>query len=61
MRIRHFGFLANRCRAQRIEEIRAATDAAQQPETTPRPRRLPLSTAIRVLCADRVGYGSPLT
>ena len=27
----------------------------------PRPRRLPLSTAIRVLCADRVGYGSPLT
>jgi hypothetical protein len=34
MRIRHFGFLANRCRAQRIEEIRAAIDAAQQPETT---------------------------
>ena len=27
MRIRHFGFLANRCRAQRIEEIRAAIDA----------------------------------
>jgi len=36
MRIRHFGFLANRCRAQRIEEIRAAIDAAQQPETIPR-------------------------
>ena len=29
MRIRHFGFLANRCRTQRIEEIRAAINAAQ--------------------------------
>ena len=27
MRIRHFGFLANRCRTQRIEEIRAAINA----------------------------------
>jgi hypothetical protein len=35
MRIRHFGFLANRCRAERIEAIRAAIDAAQQhPEAT---------------------------
>ena len=34
MRIRHFGFLANRCRAQRLAEIRAAIDAAQQPEPT---------------------------
>jgi hypothetical protein len=31
MRIRHFGFLSNRCRAERIEEIRAAIDVAQQP------------------------------
>jgi Putative transposase/Transposase zinc-binding domain len=29
MRIRHFGFLANRCRAERLEEIRAAIDVAQ--------------------------------
>ena len=29
MRIRHFGFLANRCRQQRLDEIRAAIDAAQ--------------------------------
>ena len=28
MRIRHFGFLANRCRQQRLGEIRAAIDAA---------------------------------
>ncbi len=27
LRIRHFGFLANRCRAERIEQIRAAIDA----------------------------------
>lgn len=31
MRIRHFGLLANRCPTQRIEEIRAAVDVAQQP------------------------------
>jgi hypothetical protein len=28
------GFLANRCRAKRIEEIRTAIDAAQAPEPT---------------------------
>jgi len=27
MRVRHFGFLANRCRARRLSEIRAALDA----------------------------------
>ena len=31
MRIRHFGFLSNRCRTQRIKEIRAALNVAQQP------------------------------
>ena len=31
MRIRHFGFLANRCRAVRLAEIRTAIDVAQQP------------------------------
>ena len=31
MRIRHFGFLSNRCRAERIKEIRAALNVAQQP------------------------------
>lgn len=29
MRIRHFGFLANRCRAERLIQIRAALDAEQ--------------------------------
>lgn len=31
MRIRHFGFLANRCRRQRLAAIRAALDVAKQP------------------------------
>ena len=30
MRIRHFGFLANRYRAARLAEIRSALDVAQQ-------------------------------
>lgn len=34
MRIRHFGFLANRCRVQRLSQIRAAIDAAPPPEAT---------------------------
>ncbi len=35
MRIRHFGFLSNRCRTQRIEEIRAAIGLGQrEPEPT---------------------------
>lgn len=34
MRIRHFGFLANRCRTQRLSQIRAAIDAAPSPEPT---------------------------
>jgi hypothetical protein len=29
MRIRHFGFLANRCRGERLGQIRAAIDAAK--------------------------------
>ena len=32
MRIRHFGFLANRCRRERLEAIRKALDAPPQPE-----------------------------
>lgn len=32
MRIRHFGFLANRCRRERLETIRKALDAPPQPE-----------------------------
>ena len=35
MRIRHFGFLANRCRRVRLEQIRAAL-AAPQPAPEPR-------------------------
>ncbi|NEV65444.1 transposase, partial [Thiorhodococcus minor] len=34
MRVRHFGFLANRCRARRLPEIRAAIAA---PVATPSP------------------------
>jgi hypothetical protein len=38
MRVRHFGFLANRCRARRLAQIRTALDApapaaAEEPET----------------------------
>ena len=63
MRIRHFGFLSNRCRAQRIEEIRAAinaraTSSLSQP---PMPSAPSLSTATPVRCAGRVACGSPLT
>ena len=31
MRVRHFGFLANRCRARRLAEIRAALAAPAPP------------------------------
>jgi len=34
MRIRHFGFLANRCRRERLEAIRKALDAPPQPEAS---------------------------
>jgi len=34
MRIRHFGFLANRCRQQRLAQIRAALDATAPDEET---------------------------
>jgi len=51
MRIRHFGFLANRCRTQRIEEIRAAVDVAQQP---------PELTATSEHQAPFDGYPCPL-
>jgi Putative transposase/Transposase zinc-binding domain len=41
MRVRHFGFLANRCRAKRLAEIRAAlapaTPQAEQPPEKPAP------------------------
>ena len=44
MRVRHFGFLANRCRARRLPEIRAAIDAtptetrrAKTAQAEPRP------------------------
>jgi hypothetical protein len=34
MRVRHFGFLANRCRTRRLEEIRTALAAAPPPAAT---------------------------
>ena len=37
MRIRHFGFLANRCRTQRLRQIRAAIDATPPPQRTEDP------------------------
>ena len=62
MRIRHFGFLANCCRTQRIEETRAAIDVAQQPlSQPPLASTKPLSTATPVLCASAAGCGLPLT
>ena len=35
MRVRHFGFLANRCRAQRLAEIRTALAAPMPPASAP--------------------------
>lgn len=34
MRIRHFGFLANRCRSAHLRKIRTTIDAAPSPEPT---------------------------
>jgi hypothetical protein len=42
MRIRHFGFLANRCRERRLTEVRAALDAPP-PEETSKDRKEPAS------------------
>ena len=58
MRVRHFGFLANRCRARRLAEIRTALEApapavAEEPESTRRP-----STAIPVPPAAPDACGS---
>lgn len=41
MRIRHFGFLANRCRAERLTQIRAAIDAAQNTPAPAEPEGVP--------------------
>lgn len=51
MRIRHYGFLANRCCSQRIAEIRQtlmrqAETEALQPTTAPRQQTIPLSLTI---------------
>ncbi len=40
MRIRHFGFLANRCRAKRLAQIRAAIAEERQQATTSAPTEL---------------------
>nr|WP_276568914.1 transposase [Thiococcus pfennigii] len=37
MRVRHYGFLANRCRARRLPEIRAAIAAAPPPTQATEP------------------------
>jgi len=42
MRIRHFGWLANRCRAKRLAEVRAAINAPP-PEETSEDRQEPAS------------------
>jgi hypothetical protein len=41
MRVRHFGFLANRCRARRLSEIRAALDAPPPPAAEPKEETVP--------------------
>ncbi len=51
VRIRHFGFLANRCRTERLEEIRIAINAA---------RPLPEPTTDAQSPAPFVGYPCPL-
>ena len=50
MRIRHFGFLANRCRAGRIAEIRATIDAAQPEPTASGERPTPFDGYPCPLC-----------
>jgi hypothetical protein len=50
MRIRHFGFLANRCRTERIAEIRAAIDAAQPEPTAGGERQAPFDGYPCPLC-----------
>jgi hypothetical protein len=50
MRVRHYGFLANRCRAQRLSVIRAAIE--EQRETT-------LASAVDVADAPFAGYPCP--
>jgi hypothetical protein len=54
MRIRHYGFLANRCRRQRLEKIRAALSvseagSAAKGKNTPAPRE-PLPTQHSCRC-----------
>jgi hypothetical protein len=41
MRVRHFGFLANRCRARRLSEIRAALDAPPPSATEAKEETVP--------------------
>lgn len=37
MRVRHYGFLANRCRRRRLREIRTALDVSTAPQSDPAP------------------------
>ena len=54
MRIRHYGFLANRCRRQRLDAIRAALATAVHAapiRDTPNPRENDRATATSSTCA----------
>lgn len=55
MRIKHFGFLTNPCRAQRLGQIRMALEARTR--CLPSHRRMPApSTVTPAPSADKDGY-----
>ncbi|MBK1673597.1 hypothetical protein CKO35_09810 [Ectothiorhodospira shaposhnikovii] len=39
MRVRHYGFLANRCRRQKLDQVRRALSMARPPAATAAPRK----------------------
>jgi hypothetical protein len=56
MRIRHFGFLANRCRAQRLGQIRKAIAAQAQGSVSEAPERAAAGDVPRRCPRCRIGH-----
>jgi hypothetical protein len=56
MRIRHFGFLANRCRAQRLGQIREAIAAQAQVSVSEAPERAAAGDVPRRCPRCRIGH-----
>jgi hypothetical protein len=56
MRIRHFGFLANRCRAQRLGQIREAIAAQAHVSVSEAPERAAAGDAPRRCPRCRIGH-----